>query len=309
MLKTSLKRLDEESTCLFPTGKMVQVPTRHTREATTAKLLGGLELNRIHQGNFTEIVRQIPDLSVDLVVADPPYNASKGGAWSWDAAAGLPGFGGNWKKVSEVWDDMSLEEYFAFTVGWLAEAKRVLKPTGSMWVHGTYHNAGIINFAMQLLGIEIINEVIWYKRNSFPNLSGRRLTASHETILWAHSGKKRQYLFNYEHSKQGKYDEDKLKAPGKQMRTVWDISNNKDRAELKYGKHPTQKPERLIRRMIQLSAVPGHLCLVPFAGAGSECVAAAKEGLHFLGCEIDAKYVKIAATRALAAKSLWNDGH
>lgn len=309
MLKKSLKQFDEGSNCLFATGKMDQSTVRPTEKGTTARLLGGLELNRIYHANFMEIVRQIPDLSVDLVIADPPYNASKGNSWSWDSAAGLPGFGGDWKKVGEVWDDMSLEEYFSFTVGWLAEVKRVLKPTGSMWVHGTYHNSGIINFAMQLLGIEIINEVIWYKRNSFPNLSGRRLTASHETILWAHTGKKRQYLFNYEHSKQGKYNEDSLKAPGKQMRTVWDISNNKDREELKHGKHPTQKPERLIRRMIQLSANPGHICLVPFAGAGSECVAAAKEGLYFLGCEIDEKYVKIALKRVATVKSLWSDGY
>ncbi|MGI0133986.1 MAG: DNA-methyltransferase [Candidatus Micrarchaeaceae archaeon] len=260
-----------------------------------------MELNRIHLGNFIEIVRAIPDKSVDLIVADPPYNASKGGAWSWDSAAGLPGFGGNWKKVAEVWDDMSLEEYFAFTLGWLAEARRVLKPTGSMWVHGTYHNAGIMNFAMQLLGIEIINEVVWYKRNSFPNLSGRRLTASHETILWAHGAKKRQYVFNYDHSKRGNFDDDRLKTSGKQMRTVWDIPNNKNRDELKHGKHPTQKPERLIRRMISLSAKAGDICLVPFAGAGSECVAATKEGLQFLGCEIDPQYVSIAETRIAAA--------
>jgi len=115
-----------------------------------------------------------------------------------------------------------------------------------MWIHGTYHNAGIINFAMQLLSIEIINEVIWYKRNSFPNLSGDDLQQVMRPILWAHSGKKRQYLFNYEHSKQGKYDEDRLKASGKQMRTVWDISNNKNRDELKYGKHPTQESQNVL---------------------------------------------------------------
>ena len=258
----------------------------------------GVELNNIVQGNYLEFVQGIPDKSVDIVIADPPYNASKGNSWSWDSTNNkLPGFGGNWKKVSEVWDDMPLDEYFYFTLSWLAESKRVLKPTGSMWVHGTYHNAGIINVAMQMLGIEIINEVVWYKRNSFPNLSGRRLTASHETILWAHNGKQRKYRFNYDISKSGNFEEDQLKSPGKQMRTVWDIPNNKNRDELKHGKHPTQKPERLIRRMIQLSASPGEICLVPFAGAGSECVAAAKEGLNFIGCEIDAQYVPIARAR------------
>ena len=253
-------------------------------------------LNTVHCADFLEAARKMGDRSVDLVIADPPYNASKGGEWKWDASAPLPGFGGKWKKVSEDWDSMSLNDYLAFTLAWLSEVKRILKPTGSMWVHGTYHNAGIVNVAMQMLGIEIINEVVWYKRNSFPNLSGRRLTASHETILWAHAGKSRKYNFNYEHSKQGEFN-DPLKAAGKQMRTVWDISNNKERSELAFGKHPTQKPERLIRRMIQLSARPEDIVLVPFAGAGTECVAAKKEGLAFVGFEVDRAYADICERR------------
>jgi DNA modification methylase len=295
MAKSSLKTSHDSSTDL---GGVVFLPRKE--EVTRPSL--GLSVNQIHTGNFLELVYKLPDQSVDLVLADPPYNTSKGGDWSWDAKAGLPGFGGNWKKVSEVWDDMSLEEYFSFTLSWLSEVKRVLKPTGSMWVHGTYHNAGIINFAMQLLGIEIINEVVWYKRNSFPNLSGRRLTASHESILWAHNGRRRQYKFNYDHSKSGDFSDDALKAPGKQMRTVWDISNNKNKEELKFGKHPTQKPERLIRRMIQLSKPSHGVCLIPFAGAGTECVAAAKEKLNFIGFEIDPKYVEIAEARLKAIK-------
>ena len=109
-----------------------------------------------------------------LAIADPPYNASKGSIWKWDNSVRLPGFGGDWQKVMAQWDDMPLTEYFTFTLAWLSEVKRVVRPTGSLWVHGTYHNIGVINFALQLLEIEIINEVVWYKRNSFPNLSGRR---------------------------------------------------------------------------------------------------------------------------------------
>ena len=146
------------------------------------------ELNHVHQSDCVEAMRRLPDASVDIAIADPPYNASKGNNWKWDNSVKLPGFGGNWSKVMADWDDMPLKDYFAFTLAWLAELKRVVRPTGSLWVHGTYHNIGIINFAMQVLTIEIINEVVWYKRNSFPNLSGRRLTASHETILWAHTG-------------------------------------------------------------------------------------------------------------------------
>ncbi|MDE8347284.1 MAG: site-specific DNA-methyltransferase [Acidocella sp.] len=293
MARRSLKRIDNEVPS--PNANVLQ-----ERRSQVASMHSGLETNCVHLGNFLKLVKSLPNTCVDLIIADPPYNASKGGAWAWDSSKKLPGFGGNWEKVAEVWDDMPLEEYFTFTLAWLAECKRVLRPTGSMWVHGTYHNAGIINVAMQMLGIEIINEVVWYKRNSFPNLSGRRLTASHETILWSHNGKPRRYRFNYAHSKEGNYEEDPLKAPGKQMRTVWDISNNKERDELKHGKHPTQKPERLIRRMIRLSSAPGDVCLVPFAGAGSECVAAKKEGLLFIGCEIDPQYVSIAGDRIAA---------
>jgi len=258
--------------------------------------VGGLETQRIYHGNFIEMVSQLPDQSVDLIIADPPYNASKGNDLAMQYGT-LPGFGGNWRKIAQVWDDMSLHDYLAFTLSWLTEARRVLKQTGSMWVHGTYHSAGITNVAMQMLEIEIINEIIWYKRNSFPNLAGRRLTASHESILWAHRGGKRGYRFNYEHSKSGDFSDDALKAPGKQMRTVWDLPNNKPRHEQAHGKHPAQKPVRLARRFIQLSAMPGDLCLVPFAGSGSECVAAQEEGLHFIGFETDQSYVDIARAR------------
>lgn len=259
-------------------------------------LIGGLETQRVYQGNFLELAKQLPDQSVDIIIADPPYNASKGNALSLEYGM-LAGTGGSWQKIGQVWDDMSLEDYLAFTMNWLTEARRILKQSGSMWVHGTYHSAGVTNVAMQFLDIEIINEIVWYKRNSFPNLAGRRLTASHETILWAHRGGKRAYRFNYEHSKNGDFSDDDLKSPGKQMRTVWDLPNNKPRHEQAHGKHPAQKPVRLGRRFIQLSAGPGDLCVVPFAGSGTECVAAQEEGLHYIGFETDQAYVDIARAR------------
>ena len=258
--------------------------------------LGLIQPGHVYHGNFLELGKNIPDKSVDLIIADPPYNASKGNDLGL-AQGILAGTGGDWKKIAETWDDMPLEDYLAFTMNWLTEARRMLKQTGSMWVHGTYHSAGITNVAMQLLGIEIINEIVWYKRNSFPNLAGRRLTASHETILWAHRGGKRAYRFNYERSKSGDFSDDRLKAPDKQMRTVWDLPNNKPRHELAHGKHPAQKPVRLARRFIQLSATAGDVCVVPFAGSGTECVAAHEEGLNFIGFETDQVYVDIARAR------------
>jgi DNA adenine methylase Dam len=249
-------------------------------------------------------MRRLPDQCVDLAIIDPPYNTSKGGQWKWDNSVPLPGMGGNWSKVMESWDSMGLGEYLQFTIAWASEVKRLVRPTGSLWVHGTYHNIGIVNVVFQALSIEIINEVIWFKRNSFPNLAGRRLTASHETILWAHTGKTRQYLFNYDTSKQLPCVEDTLKSAGKQMRTVWDIPNNKEASELKHGKHPTQKPVRLLSRMIAISAEAGGVCLVPFAGAGSECVAARRAGMRFLAFEQDPEYVKISQKRIGAEEPL-----
>ena len=257
-----------------------------------------MDLNIVINQDCIEGMKTLEDNTVDLIIADPPYNLSKGGEWKWDNSVKLAGMGGNWNKVMESWDNMSLSEYFAFTITWLTEAQRILKPTGSMWIFGTYHNIGIINVVCQLLNIEIINEVIWYKGNAFPNLSGRRLTASHETILWCNKGgKKREYYFDYDYSKNGNFDYDSLKQPGKQMRTVWDISNNKEKRELEYGKHPTQKPLRILKRMIQLSSREGDIMLTPFSGAGSECVAAKELGRNYLGYEIDPQYVDITHKR------------
>lgn len=260
--------------------------------------MSSLSLDRVLHGECVTIMRGMPDSSVDLIIADPPYNLSKGNAWKWDNSAPLKGMGGNWSKVMQDWDDYSFDAYFAFTKEWLVEAQRILKPTGSMWVFGTYHNIGIINVVCQLIGVEIINEVIWYKRNAFPNLAGRRLTASHETILWCNKGgKKREYYFDYEYSKIGDFSYDPLKTPGKQMRTVWDIPNNKDKSELRYGKHPTQKPLRILKRMILLSTKQGDLVFTPFAGSGSECVAAKELGRHYLGVESEEVYCDLADIR------------
>jgi len=261
------------------------------------KDFNGRLTNKVTLGDSLKLLPIVSNNSFDLAIIDPPYNLSKGNVWKWDNSAKLPGLGGDWKKVLEKWDSMPLINYFEFTLAWLEEIKRIVTPKGSIWIHGTYHNIGIINFALQLLNIEIINEVIWYKRNSFPNLSGRRLTASHETIIWAHTGKKREYNFNYKNSKQLDFPEDKLKAPGKQMRTVWDIPNNKTRQELAFGKHPTQKPLRLIDRMLLLSAKEDNKCIIPFAGAGSECIACMRRGIPFLAIEKDLNYVTIANNR------------
>lgn len=263
--------------------------------------IGEFNINNIFQGNALEHLKQIPNKSIDLVLADPPYNLSQGSKINFNNQ-GLKGFGGEWKKVMEDWDNLPLRDYLEFTFEWISEVKRILKPTGSVWVFGTYHNIGVVNLSFQTLGIEIINEVVWYKRNAFPNLAGRRLTASHETLLWGHAGeKKREYYFDYQKSKDFSDPSDLMKLEGKQMRTVWDIPNNKESRELKFGKHPTQKPLSVCKRIISISSKPGDTVLVPFAGAGSECLAAKELGRNFIGFELDQKYVDIARKRISAS--------
>lgn len=255
-------------------------------------------INTIFNMDCLEGMKGMPDKSVDLVIADPPYNLSKGAKWKWDNSVILKGMGGNWNKVMVDWDNMSFEDYWNFTVQWISEVKRILKPTGSVWIFGTYHNMGIINVICQMLEVEIINEIVWFKRNAFPNLSGRRFTASHETILWAHSGgKNRQYYFDYEYIKNTDFPEDLIKQPGKQMRTVWDIPNNKSKEELAYGKHPTQKPIRLLKRMILSSTKEGDMVFTPFGGSGSECVAAKLCGRKYCGFELNTEYYNISLER------------
>ena len=258
-----------------------------------------LELNKIHEMDCIEGMKKLEDNSVDFVIADPPYNLSKGTDINWSGDVKNLGFGGKWIKTMESWDDMPLMKYAEFTSLWLNEVKRVLKPTGSFWIFGTYHNIGIVNFTLQILEMEMINEIIWFKRNAFPQLSKRRLTASHETILWGHTGtaKKREYYFDYDYTKSASFPEDNIKKADKQMRTVWDIPNNKQKEELKYGKHPTQKPIRLIERMVLSSTKEDWVGLIPFAGAGSECVACLKNNRQFIGFEINNEYIDIANQR------------
>ena len=239
----------------------------------------------------------LPSNSADVVLVDPPYNLSKGGSWKWDNSVELPGMGGDWKKVMEDWDDMSFSDYWKFTTLWLSEVQRIVKPTGSIWICGTYHNIGIINTILQLLSIEIINEVIWYKRNAFPNLSGRRFTASHENLLWCHIGKKRDYYFDYRSVKAMEFSNDLMKKKGKQMRTVWDIPNNKPSEETKHGKVISQKPVALFERILNATSKKNQVCLIPFCGSGTECIAAIRTKRNFIAFENNKEHYNIASKR------------
>lgn len=241
---------------------------------------------------------KLRDASFDLAIADPPYGASTRASWQLADGHGLSGFGGAWKLAAHDWDRRGGYEGLAFSMQWLSELRRLVRPTGSIWIHATYHNSGFINVACQALGLEIINEVVWFKRNAFPNLACRRLTASHETLLWVHTGgKKRSYRFNYEAVKAAKFEDDTCKQPGRQMRTVWDIPNNKAPDELRFGRHPTQKPVRLTERLLLISGAPGGSLLIPFLGSGTEAVAALRWDMKPTGFETDKNSFELASKR------------
>ncbi len=246
-----------------------------------------------------EGLKHLEDDSCDVCIVDPPYGASSTKNWSYGSDNKIKGFGGDWKLTSEAWDLLSQNDSFLSTFQWLKELKRIIKPTGSIWIHSTYHNSGFVNVCCQLLQLEIINEIVWYKRNSFPNLSGRRLTASHETILWVHKGgeKNRKYIFNYEDSKVFSANYDMLKESGKQMRTVWDIPNNKAKSEMLFGSHPTQKPIRVAERILLIAGVKEGTLLVPFAGSGTEMVAGINYGMNVIGFVLEKEYYDIAKRR------------
>lgn len=243
---------------------------------------------------------KMPDKSIDLAICDPPYGAATTASWNYSSEKKINGFGGNWKLNNEEWDLLTGNEIFKSSHLWLSELKRLVKPTGSIWIHATYHNSGFVNVLCQMLGLEIINEVAWYKRNAFPNLSARRLTASHETILWVHTGgDKRKYTFNYDDVKKARFAGDNLKEADKQLRTVWDIPNNKNKDELSFGTHPTQKPLRVSDRLLLISGIKGGKLLVPFAGSGTEMIAGIKYGMQSIGFETNEEYFEIAKKRIL----------
>lgn len=259
----------------------------------------------LHLGDAISLMSELPNDSYDLAIIDPPYGASSAANWSLPANHGIAGFGGEWSITSETWDTLSGLESFTMTVAYLSEVKRLVKPTGSLFIHSTYHNSGIVNVVCQMLGIEILNEIIWFKRNAFPNLANRRLTASHETIYWAHTGtpKSRKYRFNADAVKGASCDGDAFKTPGKQMRTVWDIPNNKQSVELADGKHPTQKPLSIASRLLLVAGTPGGSLLVPFAGSGTEMVAALQYGMNATGFELEREYFDLAMRRLQRQKA------
>lgn len=249
----------------------------------------------LYHGDCLKILPYLPECSVDMIFADPPYNLSDGG---------ITCHAGHMVSVDKgEWDRSNgIEADHKFAIAWLGACRRVLKDDGTIWVSGTMHNIYSVGFAMQQLGYKLLNEICWFKPNASPNLSCRYFTHSHETLIWAAKSEKSRHKFNYELMKQI--------AGGKQMRSLWtDIDIQQDdpsdvwtigtpaKEEKKYGKHPTQKPIALLRRLILASSDTGDTILDPFTGSSTTGVVSIRYGRLFIGIDADENFLKISAKR------------
>jgi modification methylase len=247
-----------------------------------------LPLDEIIVGDCIEEMARLPERSVDLVFADPPYNLQLGGEL-------LRPDNSKVDAVDEDWDRFaSFETYDAFTEAWLAACRRVLKDDGALWVIGSYHNIFRVGRAVQDAGFWILNDVVWRKANPMPNFKGTRFSNAHETLIWAAKSRGgRRYAFNYDAMKMANDD--------LQMRSDWSlpICSGEERVKDETGAkaHPTQKPEALLHRVILASTQPGDVILDPFFGVGTTGAAARRLGRRFIGIEREARYARLAEGR------------
>lgn len=187
-------------------------------------------------------------------------------------------------------------ENLDFHIQWIKACKRVLKPNGTLWVSGTYHSIYQCGTALEMNGFRLLNDIAWFKPNAAPNLSCRFFTASHETLLWARKEKKGKHIFNYDLMKNGDWKEDSLKKDGLQMRSVWSIPTPKQ-SEKRFGKHPTQKPLALLKRIILASTKKGDIVADPFCGSSTTGLAAALNDRIFIGIDSEKKYLDLSIKR------------
>ena len=254
-----------------------------------------MEVNAIIRGDCIEELRKIPENSIDLIFADPPYNMQLKNALYRPNNTKVDG-------VDDAWDKFaSFSEYDDFCISWLKECKRILKDSGSIWVIGSYHNIFRVGNIMLNLGFWILNDVTWYKTNPMPNFLGTRFTNATETLLWCSKGEQhKKYTFNHKMMK--KYNN------GKQMTSVWQIGLciGEERLKGEDGKkaHSTQKPEELLKRIILSTSKKDDIVLDPFFGTGTTGAVAKKLGRNFIGIEKESEYIDIAKKRIDAVKAL-----
>jgi modification methylase len=247
-------------------------------------------LDRIIVGDCVAEIERLPAASVDLVFADPPYNLQLEGRLTRPNQSVVDAVDDDWDKFADF------SAYDAFTRAWLLACRRVLKPSGALWVIGSYHNIFRVGTVLQDLGFWILNDIVWRKTNPMPNFRGRRFTNAHETLIWASRDASKSYTFNYEALKAAN---DEL-----QMRSDWllPICIGNERMKGADGRkiHPTQKPEALLHRVLLASSKLGDVVLDPFFGTGTTGAVAKRLGRHFIGIERERSYADAAAARIAA---------
>lgn len=251
--------------------------------------------NKILKGDCVAALERLPNHSVDMIFADPPYNLQLAGNLHRPDQSRVD-------AVDDEWDQFeSFAAYDAFTRAWLLACRRVLKPNGTLWVIGSYHNIFRVGTSLQDLGFWVLNDIIWRKTNPMPNFRGRRFQNAHETLIWASRDQNaKKYTFNYEALKAANEDV--------QMRSDWlfPICTGKERLKDEGGHkiHPTQKPEALLARIIMASTKPGDVVLDPFFGSGTTGAVAKRLGRDFVGVEREQKYIDAASARIAAIEPL-----
>ena len=246
-----------------------------------------LPLDSIIGGDSIEALNSLPERSIDMIFADPPYNLQLSGELHRPNNSHVDGVDNDWDKFADF------ATYDKFTEAWLKAARRVLKEDGSLWVIGSYHNIFRVGAKLQDLGYWMLNDVIWRKTNPMPNFRGRRFTNAHETMIWCAKSAESRYQFNYEAMKTLNDD--------LQMRSDWlmPICSGSERLKGEDGvkSHPTQKPEALLYRIMMAATKPGDVVLDPFFGSGTTGAVAKKLGRRYIGIERDPGYIKVARAR------------
>ena len=265
-----------------------------SRPRTSPRKAKELPLNTILEGDCIAEMARLPDKSVDMIFADPPYNLQLQGDL-------FRPEGGRVDAVDDDWDKFeSLQTYDDFTREWLAEARRILKDDGTIWVIGSYHNIYRVGALLQDADFWILNDIVWRKANPMPNFRGTRFTNAHETLIWCAKDGKAKYTFNYRAMKALNDD--------LQMRSDWmlPICAGAERVKDDAGEkaHPTQKPEALLYRILLACTKPGDVVLDPFFGTGTTGAVARRLGRKLIGIEREAKYVKVARARIEATLPL-----
>jgi modification methylase len=270
----------------------IRIPAS-TAKARTVAPRPELPLNQILRMDCIEAMRSLPDACIDMVFADPPYNLQLGGDLHRPDGSTVDAVNDEWDKFA------TFAAYDSFTKAWLAEARRILKPDGSLWVIGSYHNIFRVGTAVQDEGFWILNDIVWRKSNPMPNFKGTRFTNAHETLIWASRSEKAKYTFNY---RAMKTLNDEL-----QMRSDWliPICGGQERLKRNGTKaHPTQKPEALLYRILLACTKPGDVVLDPFFGTGTTGAVAKRLGRDWIGCERESVYCEVAEERIAAALPL-----